>query len=237
MAEGKKSFVLYADLIKNIDHLTNEEKGILFNHLLEYVNDMNPVLEDRVILSAWKFIQSQLKRDLVKFDEIKVKRSEAGKKSAELRALKKEQQKQKASTNPTSVKSVQQSSTNPTVNVNENVNVNVNEIIDKSITYTKNDFLIDWNVLRLKHLNKPSFLNTLRGEDLDNFTELTKDYSQDDFKYSLVGLFRQKKLPNNQTSMQSNPKHFLKFFNTYFTAYHDKNTNLYGKENTDDRGA
>tara|TARA_R110002095_G_scaffold193603_1_gene171850 strand:+ start:601 stop:1269 length:669 start_codon:yes stop_codon:yes gene_type:complete len=100
--------------------------------------------------------------------------------------------------------------------------------------YTKNDFLIDWNVLRLKHLNKPSFLNTLRGEDLDNFTELTKDYSQDDFKYSLVGLFRQKKLPNNQTSMQSNPKHFLKFFNTYFTAYHDKNTNLYGKQNTDD---
>ena len=100
--------------------------------------------------------------------------------------------------------------------------------------YTKNDFLIDWNVLRLKHLNKPSFLNTLRGEDLDNFTELTKDYSQDDFKNALVGLFKQKKLPNNQTSMQSNPKHFLKFFNTYFTAYHDKNTNLYGKQNTDD---
>ena len=62
MAENKKSFILYADLIKNIDHLTNEEKGILFNHLLEYVNDMNPVLEDRVILSAWKFIQSQLKK-------------------------------------------------------------------------------------------------------------------------------------------------------------------------------
>jgi hypothetical protein len=103
--------------------------------------------------------------------------------------------------------------------------------------YTKNDFLIDWNVLRLKHLNKPSFLNTLRGEDLDNFTELTKDYSQDDFKNALVGLFKQKKLPNDQTSMQSNPKHFVKFFNTYLTAYHDKNTNLYGKQNTDDRGA
>ena len=100
--------------------------------------------------------------------------------------------------------------------------------------YTKNDFLIDWNVLRLKHLNKPSFLNTLRGEDLENFTELTKDYSQDDFKNALVGLFKQKKLPNDQTSMQSNPKHFVKFFNTYLTAYHDKNTNLYGKQNTDD---
>jgi len=119
MAENKKSFVLYADLITNIDHLTNEEKGILFNHLLEYVNDMNPVLTDRVVLSAWKFIQSQLKRDLKKFEEVKVKRSDAGKESARLRALKKEQQ---SSTKPTSVESVQQASTNPTVNDNVNVN-------------------------------------------------------------------------------------------------------------------
>jgi hypothetical protein len=127
----------------------------------------------------------------------------------------------------------------PTVGVNKKTLTPTLQVEEKGkekgqYVYTKNDFLIDWNVLRLKHLNKPSFLNTLRGEDLENFTELTKDYSQDDFKYSLVGLFRQKKLPNNQTSMQSNPKHFLKFFNTYFTAYHDKNTNLYGKENTDD---
>lgn len=123
MAENKKSFVLYADLITNIDHLTNEEKGILFNHLLEYVNDMNPILTDRVVLSAWKFIQSQLKRDLKKFEEVKVKRSDAGKESARLRALKKEKQ---SPTKSTSVESVQQASTNPTVN--DNVNVNVNDI-------------------------------------------------------------------------------------------------------------
>ena len=73
MAENKKSFILYADLINNIDHLTNEEKGMLFNHLLEYVNDMNPVLEDRLILTAWKPIERQLKRDLLKFEEVKVK--------------------------------------------------------------------------------------------------------------------------------------------------------------------
>ena len=42
MAENKKSFVMYCDLIDNIDHLTIEEKGLLFNHLLEYVNDINP---------------------------------------------------------------------------------------------------------------------------------------------------------------------------------------------------
>jgi len=129
MAENKKSFVLYADLINNIDHLTNEEKGILFTHLLEYVNDMNPILENRVVLSAWKFIQSQLKRDLVKFEEVKGKRSDAGKESARLRALNKEQQNP---TKATSVETVQQTSTNPTVNVNDNDNV-INKVDFKGV--------------------------------------------------------------------------------------------------------
>lgn len=129
MAENKKSFVLYADLIKSIEHLTNEEKGILFNHLLEYVNDKNPVLEDRLILTAWKPIELQLKRDLIKFEEVKAKRSEAGKRSAELRALKNDENNL---TNSTSVESVKQTSTNSTDNVNDNVNVNVNVINSKS---------------------------------------------------------------------------------------------------------
>lgn len=124
MAKDKKSFILYADLIKSIEHLTNEEKGILFNHLLEYVNDRNPVLEDRLILTAWKPIELQLKRDLIKFEEVKVKRSEAGKASAEARALKIAQQ---PPTNPTSVESVEQPLTNPTDNVTDNGTVTVND--------------------------------------------------------------------------------------------------------------
>ena len=145
MAEDKKSFVLYSDLIKSIDHLTNEEKGILFNHLLGYVNDKNPILTDRLILTAWKPIELQLKRDLIKFEEVKVKRSEAGKKSAELRALKIEQN----PTNSTSVESVQQTSTNPTVNDNVNVNVNDNvNDINKHIVES-----IDFDVL-LSYINK-----------------------------------------------------------------------------------
>jgi hypothetical protein len=124
MATDKKSFILYADLFKSIEHLTNEEKGILFNHLLEYVNDRNPILEDRLILTAWKPIELQLKRDLVKFEEVKVKRSEAGKASADARALKTAQQ---HLTNLTSVESVEHTSTNSTDNVTENVNVNDND--------------------------------------------------------------------------------------------------------------
>lgn len=144
MAENKKSFVLYSDLIKSIEHLTNEEKGILFNHLLEYVNDLNPVLTDRLILTAWKPIELQLKRDLVKFKEVKAKRSEAGKRSAELRAEKNEE---KNSTKSTHVESVEQNSTNPTVNDNDNVTVNDNDNVilleketkeEKEILFSKN---------------------------------------------------------------------------------------------------
>ncbi len=68
MAKDKKSFLIYCDIINTIDHLTNEEKGILFQHLLEYVNDMNPILEDRLLLTAWKPIEQQLKRDLKKYE-------------------------------------------------------------------------------------------------------------------------------------------------------------------------
>ena len=100
---------------------------------------------------------------------------------------------------------------------------------EEKTIYTKTDFLTDWNVLRLEHLKKPSFLNSLQRESEEHFKDLLKDYNQEKFKEALIGLFKQKKLPNGNTSMQSNPKHFLTHFESYLTAYHDKNTALYGE--------
>ena len=223
MAENKKSFVLYADLINNIDHLTNEEKGILFNHLLEYVNDMNPVLTDRVVLSAWKFIQSQLKRDLVKFEEVKGKRSEAGKESARLRALKKEQQ---SSTKSTSVESVQQTSTNPTVSVNDNENVN-----DIHTTYvetppqintilTEEVFIKRWCDARTHYDKVPTFIKKLTTFERVDFKELVRDYTLKDFEKAVAGMFQQKTFPKTRLR----PTHFLKreHFETYLTCFTTK---------------
>ena len=64
--EGKKSFILYCDIIHNLKELTNEEAGILFKHILSYVNDQNPILEDRLLKIAFEPIKQQLKRDLLK---------------------------------------------------------------------------------------------------------------------------------------------------------------------------
>lgn len=225
MAENKKSFILYADLISNIDHLTNEEKGILFQHLLEYVNDMNPVLEDRVILSAWKFIQSQLKRDLVKFEEIKVKRSVAGKKSAELRALKKAEQKELDSTKPTSVESVKQTPTNPTVNDNVNVNVNVNDIIN---IYKESDFLENWKMCRQQFMKLPTHIKKLETFERADFNKSLKDFSKEEINTAMLGLFKQE--VKNITTMYLKPKHFLENISKYLNAELSKDYGLYGKE-------
>ena len=92
------------------------------------------------------------------------------------------------------------------------------------------NFLKDWNELRFKHLKKKTDLRMLSTDERDNFNELFKNYSREEMQEAVVGLFKQKKFPRDSTSMTSNPKHFLKFFNTYFQAYNDKNMELYGKK-------
>ena len=75
MAENKKGFVLYADQKIIFDDLTNEEAGVLIKHIFSYVNDENPILNDRLIDMAFKPIKLQLKRDLVKYEGVKERNS------------------------------------------------------------------------------------------------------------------------------------------------------------------
>ena len=68
MAKDKNSFVLYANYIDTINALSNEQAGILFKHILEYVNDKDPKPPiDPVVNIVWVGIQKQLKTDLKKW--------------------------------------------------------------------------------------------------------------------------------------------------------------------------
>ena len=62
--EGKKSFILYCDLIHSVEELTDEQSGRLFKIILQYVNDQNPKIEDQILKVAFSPIKLQLKRDL-----------------------------------------------------------------------------------------------------------------------------------------------------------------------------
>ena len=213
MAEGKKSFVLYADLLDNIEHLTNEEKGILFNHLLEYVNDKNPILEDRLLVTAWKPIEKQLKRDLKKFEEVKTKRSEAGKRSAELRALKTNEQ---TSTKSTSAESVKQTSTNSTDNDkcnmiydNDKCNIN-NSIISEIKNFDKQQNQSDIIILDSEKENNqkekvPSKRKSEKDEFIDAFVlaGAFEDYAEEYYKYRVKKKLSLSKLAYNKIINES----------------------------------
>jgi len=79
MAENKKSFILYSDLIHTVSKLPNEKAGELFKHILLYVNDENPETDDLILQIAFEPIKLQLKRDLVKWENYIEKQRTNGK--------------------------------------------------------------------------------------------------------------------------------------------------------------
>lgn len=70
MAENKKSFLLYADLIHTVRKMPKDKVGELLLTILEYVNDENPEITDNYIEVVFEPIKQQLKRDLQKYRNI-----------------------------------------------------------------------------------------------------------------------------------------------------------------------
>lgn len=75
MAENKKSFILYADLLSVVKKLVLKDRedntnhaGELFLHILEYVNDNEPVPINFIVDMAFEPIKISLKRDLKKYE-------------------------------------------------------------------------------------------------------------------------------------------------------------------------
>ena len=72
----KKSFILYADYIKHIGKLSDEEAGQLFKAIFDYVNEGRLPDLDGMAAMAFSFISNQLDTDLQKYEETCKKRSE-----------------------------------------------------------------------------------------------------------------------------------------------------------------
>ena len=62
MAENKKSFILYADLLKSIDHLTFEEKGIIAEKFPEV--EIKSVTAPQVRLLQAEFFKDEKLKEL-----------------------------------------------------------------------------------------------------------------------------------------------------------------------------
>ena len=70
MAENKKSFILYCDIIHTLEKLSDDDAGKLFKHILRYVNDLNPTTDHLITEIAFEPIKQQLKRDLIKYQKM-----------------------------------------------------------------------------------------------------------------------------------------------------------------------
>ena len=129
MAENKKSFVLYADLIHTVRMMPKDKAGELFLTILSYVNDENPVVDDLVVNLVFEPIKRQMKRDLSKYESIKEKRQgigrEGGIKSGEARREKKEANEQLQAENEANEAIGSNDEANEAVTVTDTVTVTV----------------------------------------------------------------------------------------------------------------
>lgn len=117
MAENKKSFLLYCDLIHTVEKMPIEKAGELFMHILKYVNDTNPITNDLIIQLTFEPIKQALKRDLDKWETQLNQRKQAGKRSAEIR------KQNSTSVNERSISSTVSVNVNDTVIVKDNIEI------------------------------------------------------------------------------------------------------------------
>ena len=104
--EEKKSFLLYTDRWKEIQMLSNEQCGVLFKALFRYANTGEKLETDDMALRVlFSFLSTQIDDASKKWEEVRKKRSEAGKKSGESRRKKQKRTKR------TNVQSVEQAQT------------------------------------------------------------------------------------------------------------------------------
>lgn len=155
MATDKKSFILYCDLIHTVNKLPDEKAGLLFKHLLSYVNDENPKTDDLIIEISFEPIKQQLKRDLKDWENKKERLSEAGRKGMEKRW---NSENKNITSNKVVKKDITNITVNDTVNVTVNDTVKLNNISDRKLKFSEtlkpflniygkdmlNDFFLYW---------------------------------------------------------------------------------------------
>jgi len=158
MATGKKSFILYCDQRGIFDKLSDEQAGALIKHIFAYVSDENPE-SDFVTELAFEGIKNTLKRDLKKWESQQEQRSEAGRRSAEVRKRNAEIVKRKSTT-------VNDRSISSTVSVSDSVNV--------SDSVSEKHKLITWIAANANRVNKMKEPLTF-----DQCTKLKEDFHSD----------------------------------------------------------
>lgn len=180
MAEDKKSFILYADLLHTVKKMPNDKAGVLLKTILEYVNDTNPVVEDLMVDLVFEPIKQQLKRDLKNYQGVKEERSRSGR-MGNLKRWNEDLHKQVSNNEITleeaevvaksriainSDKNLSQNIANVAVNVNDNVNVN--DINNNIVEFQKETTTKPKSSIEDRCLKFVTYFNKVKGSASGN---------------------------------------------------------------------
>ena len=172
MAEGKKSVLLYCDLIHTIEKMDNETAGQFFKHYLRYINDLNPQTDNPLVDIVFESVKQNLKRDLKKWESRAEKSRENGKKGG--RPPKKEP------------KETQQVNSKPKKPVKDTVTVTVTDTVNDILLeketkesnlvfpFTSENFIYQWQIWRQYKKEQHKFTYKSEASEQAALTQLQK---------------------------------------------------------------
>ncbi len=166
----KDSFIIYNSFYEPIKTLKNEQLGKLLRAIFDYTID-GKITQEPDILIAFMFIKNQLDLDADKWQDIKQKRSEAGKKHKGNQYTK----------NGTKWNKMEQNGTNGSVNVNENENVNEN--VNVNVLYNNSSSSsYKNNIYEFAEKNIGRMLTPVEYEKIDMWVN---NFNEDIIKYAI----------------------------------------------------
>ena len=123
----KESIIIYARQKTALKRLTDAQKGVLLDALLTYAGGEEPTFTDGMVMVAFDFFRAQIDIDGAKYEEVSIKRREAGRQGGLAKKA-----------NATKSKQNVANATKPKQNVhdNDNVNDNVNDNDNDSVEAT-----------------------------------------------------------------------------------------------------
>ena len=127
----KESIIIYARQKTALKRLTDAQKGVLLDALLTYAGGEEPTFTDGMVMVAFDFFRSQIDIDGAKYEEVSIKRREAGRQGGLAKKANVTKSKQNVA-NATKSKQNVHDNDNDNVNDNDNDNDNVNESIEVS---------------------------------------------------------------------------------------------------------
>jgi len=210
--KDKKSFLLYCDLIHTIDKMPDDKAGMLFKHILNYVNDNEPETDDLIVQLTFEPIKQQLKRDLNKYQKTLVAKSQGGVignlkrwnedlyKSYSEGKMTLEEAEKIASSRKTSDTDIQQSDNVAKITDNDSVNVNVNDNVILLKKETKRDLVLAKESIEL--------IYPFDSEEFKNAWNEWKEYKKKELKQTYKTTISEGKVLN-QLKRESGDNEFV----------------------------